>query len=811
MANQFATNFALTSSSNSFNALWKLTRAMKAAGWTYRASGSGTTKDTTGLAANDLWGTSGTPLTDTYTSVGTYVLPASNAVTLPTGTINVNSTTSFAGNGNIVIATSQGWQTIAYTGTTTTTFTGCTGGTGTIYTGSQVGFNAMSMDSNATGGTAAGNAACAWLTMAGPLTVKVPLSALPTGTPIRGEIVTQATSGATGELFGFVWDTVGLSGWASIGPQHTPQNTTIAAASIGVSLPTGTINVASTTGFGSTGYLNVWTSQVSTTIAAGSNGASLPQATINVASTTNFPAVTTIASGSNGASTNIGTLNVISTTGFPATGTLAVTSTAGTILVPYTGTSGGTSFTGCTGTSGGTWSTGNPVNGIGTIYVQSSAGVQTITYTGFTGTTFTGCTGGTGTLSTGGFVAGPQQLQQVAYTGTSGGNQFTGCTLGTGIMMTGNAVTGYSATFDNTHTITGSLSTATMTPTGTVTYYQREVSFGKPPAGNTTTNGSDSGNIFYVAADGYVENNQLFSTLAASVGCTANLWPGSGGTSNTFSIASTVTSNPMQICVRGTGGSVGTIVTSTSATWFGTAGGVWGTSAQIAVANAIPATSTTADGSFYTAITTTTVNMMGGIIFTRLDDTEPGDLDPYAWASTSSNNTVSSYSRTTWTGFFNSSPGALFASGSPGAGSALFSSSSPANMPWIGYQARGCTVVARDIPFGWITTLAWSLQPQNTAGFTQDQGVATIRLVSHPASTPPLVREPPLLYSPGLGGSTKQLKGRPRWVMFFSLGNTLDTFDSKSWIAVMPLSPASTNNNPCMALGPYDGVTTPTT
>lgn len=70
---------------------------------------------------------------------------------------------------------------------------------------------------------------------------------------------------------------------------------------------------------------------VSTTIAAGSNGASLPQGTINVASTTGF-------------------------------------------------------------------------DSSGDIFVKSDAGIQTITYTGTTGTTFTGCTGGTGTLATGNSV-----------------------------------------------------------------------------------------------------------------------------------------------------------------------------------------------------------------------------------------------------------------------------------------------------------------------------------------------------------------------------------------------------------------------
>lgn len=66
---------------------------------------------------------------------------------------------------------------------------------------------------------------------------------------------------------------------------------------------------------------------------------------------------TTIASASSGTALPTGTITVASTTGFAAAG----------------------SFT-----------------------VPSTAGSQTITYTGVTGTTFTGCTGGTGTLYTGG-------------------------------------------------------------------------------------------------------------------------------------------------------------------------------------------------------------------------------------------------------------------------------------------------------------------------------------------------------------------------------------------------------------------------
>lgn len=94
-----------------------------------------------------------------------------------------------------------------------------------------------------------------------------------------------------------------------------------------------------------------------TTIAVASNGASLPQATINVASTTGFPSS-------------------------------------------------------------------------GTIYVYTSSGTQTVTYTGVTGTTFTGCSGGTGTMSTGGNVSSSSLLTlgSDGYTNASTSFRYDGYT-----------------------------------------------------------------------------------------------------------------------------------------------------------------------------------------------------------------------------------------------------------------------------------------------------------------------------------------------------------------------------------------------
>lgn len=59
----------------------------------------------------------------------------------------------------------------------------------------------------------------AWWCAEGPSTVKLGIGAASSGTFIRGEIVTQATSGATGEIIGYVLNAAGNSGWVVIVPQ----------------------------------------------------------------------------------------------------------------------------------------------------------------------------------------------------------------------------------------------------------------------------------------------------------------------------------------------------------------------------------------------------------------------------------------------------------------------------------------------------------------------------------------------------------------------------------------------------------------
>lgn len=84
----------------------------------------------------------------------TTIAVASNGVALPTGTINVVSTAAAPTSGTIFVHTSTGTHAVAYTGKGATTFTGCTGGTGTMSTGNVVNsFAATSVPGNTLGCT----------------------------------------------------------------------------------------------------------------------------------------------------------------------------------------------------------------------------------------------------------------------------------------------------------------------------------------------------------------------------------------------------------------------------------------------------------------------------------------------------------------------------------------------------------------------------------------------------------------------------------------------------------------------------------
>ena len=71
-------------------------------------------------------------------NAATTIAALSNGVGLPTGTINVASTSGFPTAHTLSVQTNLGLQGVTYTGKTATTFTGCAGGAGSMATGGKV-------------------------------------------------------------------------------------------------------------------------------------------------------------------------------------------------------------------------------------------------------------------------------------------------------------------------------------------------------------------------------------------------------------------------------------------------------------------------------------------------------------------------------------------------------------------------------------------------------------------------------------------------------------------------------------------------
>lgn len=214
-------NFALNTSNDQSSGIWKITRAMKAAGWRYSGSSDGTTKDATFNPNNDKWGpgvqvgaqtatvafTIGTPTTTSYGGRSTITGLTGFATTSPGHFLQITGATNAANVGTWLItkyisATSVEIENPAAVAETTP-------GTATW------------TELSALGDTFPALGAGAWWCGQGPSTMKVPIdTSVPAGTFQRGENVTQTTSGATGELMGVVTYSGG-GGYLVIAPRKS--------------------------------------------------------------------------------------------------------------------------------------------------------------------------------------------------------------------------------------------------------------------------------------------------------------------------------------------------------------------------------------------------------------------------------------------------------------------------------------------------------------------------------------------------------------------------------------------------------------
>jgi len=329
-------------------------------------------------------------------------------------------------------------------------------------------------------------------------------------------------------------------------------------------------------------------------------------------------------------------------------------------------------------------------------------------------------------------------------------------------------------TFDDTNIVTGAISTATFTPNVMKTFI-REVVFAKQ------VSNVNNGSAYYICAEATAEAAQLYSTLAASAGATATVPPGAGGTGNGFPA--------LGITVRGTGGSV------SHSQWLYSATTNYTGLVHAAAVNAVPGAGISADGSFYCLMGRGDVaGALGMFGFFRVDDGEPGDVDPYVWYW-ANNSTHAAFSRTVSTSF------AFTNYESWG----QFGGSNRTYACWKGYAARDGYVTERDVAMGFVFTFK---NTSNNTYFPQANSAqpAAMTIVNQPSTDTIYVREPIGVCTTGQISNIKMVKGNIRWLSVISTGSYKDLLDNRKLIVLFPFVNAQ---NPACVLGPWDGTTVP--
>jgi len=364
----------------------------------------------------------------------------------------------------------------------------------------------------------------------------------------------------------------------------------------------------------------------------------------------------------------------------------------------------------------------------------------------------------------------PLRGEGVTQTGTSATGELLGYVWNSEINQGWAVVMPRTGTFNGTGTLTGAISGATITVSSNKEF-KREFMFSKNSANSTT------GTVYYICADASGESTQLFSYLATQAGCTATVPPGAGGTGNGFPSKGMV--------VRGAAGSVNhqTFITNLPA----------GTNSQFSAANAVPSAGTSANGSWWFAHTLTNGQSINFGFF-RLDDTEPGDVDPYAILILSSPAVTQA----------NYTPTSTITALNPNSGSGPLvwaDITSASSLIWCGNRSRDGYTASYD------TGVALTMYCIGSSGSPTISlgGLSNpLRLSNYPATIKPYVAEKCILAY--RVAADYFIKGRIRDLLILPAGNRLDTFDNKQSVVFIAITSANTAS---VALSPWDGSSVP--
>lgn len=321
-------------------------------------------------------------------------------------------------------------------------------------------------------------------------------------------------------------------------------------------------------------------------------------------------------------------------------------------------------------------------------------------------------------------------------------------------------------TFDATHTVTGQISGATYTPSA-VAFWDEEWLFAKT---SNLTQGLIARGIFNRAT----ESAQKFSTLATSIGCTATVPPGMGGTGNAFPA--------LGYMVRGTSA-------PSYVNWFGISASLVQPYAQLISGNLTPAANTPIDATWFCGVGNPNNGATGfeWVGHFRCDDQEPGDLDPHATYSTSTtlNNNASVRTDATVT----NSP---MSSATPQTqlGSGIAAS-------WRGWLRRG--FASGDSFCSYAPTFGCDSSGVQLQGFVTGSPARIACTFASPAELAPeelqLHAQQPF---------TKQYKGRPRWLQLQQGLTTFQASPDKTYKAISTQTATPSG----LMIGLCDGSTT---
>lgn len=319
-------------------------------------------------------------------------------------------------------------------------------------------------------------------------------------------------------------------------------------------------------------------------------------------------------------------------------------------------------------------------------------------------------------------------------------------------------------TFDNTHVITGASSNATLTPSGTVEFFVHEIVIWKAA---DLLNGS----IYMQRVSNQTENASRFSVIAPNA--TTIVAPGGGTGANAFPSAGSYVLNGIQ--------NSGTI---THVGWFNINLNMG--RAQIVATNATPETGVSADGTWWVLLGDTSSSTQSQFLgYFRLDNSEDGDLDPFAGFKLSS------------TGYSNALVRVSSASGSSFSSGAIMTGSAPSNLAWRGWRRRGFSSNDAFLP---LTTAGLNYGSNSALLMTDNNANPETIAASYVSKR---LREPIWIVS--ADNTKKCRKGTVRWLFQVQGGTTFDTWDSRQKICIA----ASGTSQASILAGPYDGVSTP--